>query len=125
MNAQELMSILVDKEDELLHALIKSVREIRYGKDFEYFNSTIEVCAILKYLYELTEQSDNKEWHELKYIYSGLKDEFDLEKISFDDLEKYIFEHIKILINLLANVYKAKESLDSNKLKIKTIQEEL
>ena len=127
MNPSELMTVLAKNEDSFLQAIITSVRHVRYGKhEFEYFESLSELYATLKFLYDLTDETNNREWKQMKCLYTNLisNDLFD-NNISFDDLENALFDEIKVLINLAANVRKAKESISLNTIQSKNIKEEL
>lgn len=126
MNQNKLISMFAENEDAFIGALTKSIRTVKYGKEeFEYFISPLELCASLKFLYELHDECDKQEWMELKQLYEILKTEINIDTISFENLEEILMRHIKVLINLLANVQKAKESIELNKLQFKTVQEEL
>ena len=126
MNPTELMTILTDNEDSFLQAIITAVRSVKYGKsEFEYFESLSEMYATLKFLYDLAEDMNNQEWKQMKYFYQRLNSNTNICEVSFDDLEKFIFDEIKILINLAANVQKAKESVNLNIIRTKSIEEEI
>lgn len=122
MNQQELMSILLRNEDELLLALSTSVRGLKFGKEeFEYFTSDVELYATIRFLYESLEEIETKEWDEFKCFYKDLNPNVSLNDISFKSLKQTLLEHIKVLINILANIQKAEESVSQNKIKSKYI----
>lgn len=113
MTPRHLMEILVDNEDTIIDALALSLRHLKYGKtDMGFFNSYEEMVATIKYFEDTNEELVSKTWMPMSQILNDFRDTEVVEQDALTRLENAVFSEVKNALKLLANIEKAKESVE-------------
>lgn len=113
MTPRHLMEILVDNEDTIIDALALSLRHLKYGKTgLGFFNSYEELVAIVKYFEETNEDLVSETWMPMSQMLKDFKDTGVVEQDTLTRLENAVFSEVKNALRLLANIEKAKESVE-------------
>lgn len=113
MTPRHLMEILVDNENTIIDALALSLRHLKYGKtDMGFFNSYEEMVATIKYFEDTNEELVSKTWMPMSQILNDFRDTEVVEQDALTRLENAVFSEVKNALKLLANIEKAKESVE-------------
>ena len=113
MTQRHLMEILVDNENTIIDALALSLRHLKYGKtDMGFFNSYEEMVATIKYFEDTNEELVSKTWMPMSQILNDFRDTEVVEQDALTRLENAVFSEVKNALKLLANIEKAKESVE-------------
>ena len=113
MNQRDLMKIFAEKEETVIDALSLSLRNIKYGKgEFAFFGSDTELLAIIDWLTDESEDLMSLVWRRLNIVKQKYKDEGIIGQEELSSLRKAVFGEVKMLMNLMANIDKAKETLE-------------
>ena len=113
MKTRELMKTLVENEDTMIDALVLSLRNIKYGKgEFAFFNSNMELVALLDYLVGSLEEDTSNVYRVKKQVIDDFKEADEVNQDALTRLENAVFSEVKTCLNLLANIAKAKESVE-------------
>ncbi len=113
MTPRRLMEILVDTEDTIINSLALSLRHLKYGKTGSgFFNSYEELVAIVKYFEETNEDLVSETWMPVSQMLKDFKDTGVVEQDTLTRLENAVFSEVKNALRLLANIEKAKESVE-------------
>lgn len=112
MKPRELMETLVEHEDTMIDALALSLRNIKFGKgERAFFNSNEELVITLDFLFGQMMDETDPIYGRLTQIGYDLKDG-GVNQDALTRLENAVFSEVKTCLNLLANVAKAKESVE-------------
>lgn len=113
MKPRELMETLVEHEDVMIDALALSLRNIKFGKgERAFFNSNEELVATLDFLFGQMMDDTDPIYGSLTQIKYDLKDTNEVNQDALTRLENAVFSEVKTCLNLLANIAKAKESVE-------------
>lgn len=113
MKPRELMGTLVKHEDVMIDALALSLRNIKYGKgERAFFDSNEELVAALDFLFGQMMDDTDPIYGSLTQIKYDLKDGGEVNQDALTRLENAVFSEVKTCLNLLANIAKAKESVE-------------
>lgn len=117
MKPRELMETLVEHEDTMIDALSLSLRNIKFGKgEFAFFGNDMEMVATLDFLANLLEEDTSNVWKAKRQVKNDFKDANEVNQDALTRLENAVFSEVKTCLNLLANIAKAKESVEFQKI---------
>lgn len=113
MTPRELMKMLAENEDTLINAISLSKRNIQYGRgEFAFFNSELEVVGTLNFLVDEMESSVSRAWNPMGAIIRRYKEFEEVEQEDLTEFRNAVFDEVKAGLKLLANIDKAKESME-------------
>lgn len=112
MTTDQLMKTLVEHKRAMVDALALSLRNIKYGKEGSgFYSSAEELLASLQFLFDLSEDCKRVEYKIKKQIIDNWKS---TDELNTDDLKRFrfaVYEEVEVLLDLLANINKAEESI--------------
>ena len=113
MKPRELMGTLVEHEDTMIDALSLSLRNIKYGKgERAFFESNEELISALAFLYGQVNDEEGDVYRYLGQIRNDFKDENTVRQDTLTRLRTAVSREIRACLRLLANIDKAKESVE-------------
>lgn len=113
MTPRELMETLVEHEDVMIDALSLSLRNIRFGKgEYAFFNSNEELVAALNFLVGQVADDEKDVLRALGQIRNDYRDEETVHQDSLTRMRVAVTREIRTCLRLLANIDKAKESVE-------------
>lgn len=113
MTPRELMHTLVDHEDVLVDAIALSLRSMKFGRgESAFFESKEEIIAVVRFLFDHSEDWGRDAYKSIKQITDGWKENKEINQSNLKELRSFIFAEIRTLLDLLANIDKAKETLE-------------
>lgn len=113
MKPRELMETLVEHEDVMIDALSLSLRNIRFGKgEFAFFMSNEELVAALNFLVGQVADDEKDVLRALGQIRNDYRDEETVHQDSLTRMRSAVTREIRMCLRLLANIDKAKESVE-------------
>lgn len=113
MKPRELMETLVEHEDTMIDALSLSLRNIRYGKgERAFFENNEELISALAFLYGQVNDEEGDVYRYLGQIRNDFKDENTVRQDTLTRLRMAVSREIRACLRLLANIDKAKESVE-------------
>lgn len=113
MTPRELMETLVEHEDTMIDALSLSLRNIRFGKgEFAFFMSNEELVAALNFLVGQVADDEKDVLRALGQIRNDYRDEETVHQDSLTRMRSAVTREIRMCLRLLANIDKAKESVE-------------